>query len=892
MTHSSSPPRRARVGILAGLAVATLAIGLGAAPATAATENVPWMNTSLSADQRTDLLLADLTLDEKIAMLIQSGGAGLPERLIPAIRGKDGCCGLSATDIDTTALPAGVALASTWNTELAQAYGDVSGDEAWRAGYTSIAGPTMDLVRSPYNGRQWESFGEDPLLNGTIATSQVLGQESNPVHSIVKHYNLNNQETRRGHVNAVVDERTLRELYTRPWEPVIAADPGAVMCAFNKVNGEYACGNGTLQNEILKEDLGFKGYISSDFNATHAFADYANGLDVAGPGIEFSGENLKQAVLDGTVSEERVDDATRRVLYALFSQGTIDNPPANWDVFPQPTSDALPAEVLAQHDAVAEQVATDGIVLMKNDKSALPLVSTGKKVSSIAVIGADADHYIDGGGSGAVQNPADLTTILGGIQAAAGDSVDVTYTAGGDPVSLGDTLTGLAPVPSDVLTPAGGALGDGLNVSYTATMMGMTLDRVDPQVNLRTGISGTMINTSQVENVPALFAVAPITARWTGTITAPQSGEYTFGLSQIGQASLTIDDQLLISPTDGDNDEYGTDQAKITLEAGQSYPVVVEYATDAPNQFNGGLNDQAGAMVRLGWAPPSGTVTASQQSAIDAAASADVAVVVARDYTGEAADRGDLTLPQNQDALISAVAKANKRTIVVLATSGAVLMPWLNDVEGVVQAWYGGQAQGDAVASVLFGESNPSGKLPITFPASEAQVAATGISNEFDTLAVVEPEVRYDEGLDVGYKAYLATDQNPLFSFGHGLSYTSFKYDKKPVIGSTTVDGESRTTVTVDVRNQGQVSGTEKVQVYVGSLPGVEGPEKQLAGWASVTLDPKQSAQVTVVLDEHAFQYWNTETDAWTTASGSVTLEVGSSSTDIRTTSSLTIPAS
>ncbi|WP_194397309.1 glycoside hydrolase family 3 protein [Microbacterium atlanticum] len=886
---SSSPPRRARLTTVAALAVASLLVGLTAAPASAANDEVPWMDPSLSADDRTDLLLAELSLDEKITMLIQSGGAGLPERLIPAIRGKDGCCGLSATDIDTTALPAGVALASTWDPELAEAYGDVSGDEAWRAGYTSIAGPTMDLVRSPYNGRQWESFGEDPLLNGAIATGQVVGQESNPVHSIVKHYNLNNQETRRGHVNVVVDERTLREVYTRPWEPVIAADPGAVMCAFNKVNGEYSCGNGTLQNDILKNDLGFKGYISSDFNATHSFADYENGLDVAGPGIEFSASNLKQAVLDGTVSEERVDDATRRVLYALFSQGTIDNPPANWDVFPQPASDALPADVLAEHDAVAEKVATEGIVLLQNDKSALPL-NAGKKVGSIAVIGADADHYIDGGGSGAVQNPADLTTILDGIEAAAGDA-QVTYTAGGDPVSLGDTLTGLAPVPSDVLTPSGGELGDGLNVSYTATTMGMTLDRVDSQVNLRTGISGTMINTSQVENVPALFAVGPITARWTGSITAPTTGEYTFGLSQIGQASLTIGDTQVISPATGDNDVYGTDQAKLSLKAGQSYPVVVEYATDAPNQFDGGLNDQAGAMVRLGWTPPKGTTTASQQAAVDAAAAADVAVVVVRDYTGEAADRGDLTLPQNQDALVSAVAKANKRTIVVLATSGAVLMPWLNDVEGVVQAWYGGQAQGDAVASVLFGETNPSGKLPITFPASEAQVADTGITNEFDTLAVVEPEVRYDEGLNVGYKAYLANDAAPLFSFGHGLSYTSFKYDKKVTLGTTTVDGETRTTATVTVRNQGKLTGTEKVQVYVGSLPGVSSPEKQLAGWASVTLDSKQSAEVTVVLDEHAFQYWNTEADAWTTATGSVTLEIGSSSSDIRATTKTVIPA-
>lgn len=882
---------RALAGLSVVVATALAWTGLAAPAAAETAAEVPWMDTSLSAEQRTELLLADLTLDEKISMLVQSGGAGLPERLIPAIRGKDGCCGVAATDIDTTALPAGVALASTWNANLAEDYGDVSGDEAWRAGYTSIAGPTMDLVRSPYNGRQWESFGEDPVLNGAIAAGQVRGQEANPVHSIVKHYNLNNQETRRGHVNAVVDQRTLRELYTRPWEPVVEADPGAIMCAFNKVNGEYSCGNGTLQNEILKDDLGFKGYISSDFNATHSFDDYENGLDVSGPGIEFSASNLRQAVLDGTVSEERITDAVRRVLYALFSQGTIDNPPANWDIFPQPSSTPLPEEILAEHDVVAEDVATQGIVLLKNQKSALPLNTRGR-AQSVAVIGADADHYIDGGGSGAVQNPADLTTILDGITSAAGDNTTVAHIAGGDPVSLGDTLTGLAPVPSDVLTPSNGALGDGLNVTYTSTTTGVTLDRIDSQVNLRTGISGTMINTSQVENVPALFAVAPITARWTGTITAPATGRYTFALSQVGQASLTIDGRAIVSPRAGDNDTYGTDRGNISLRKGQTYSVVVEYATDAPNQFDGGLNDQAGAMIRLGWEPPAGTLTTSQRQAVSAAKQADVAVVVARDYTGEAADRGDLTLPQDQDRLISAVAKANKRTIVVLATSGAVLMPWVNDVEGVVQAWYGGQAQGDAIAAVLFGNTNPSGKLPITFPRSEKQVRQTGITNEFDTLTELEPTVTYAERLNVGYKAYNAQNLKPLFSFGHGLSYTSFSYGKSAAVRSTTVNGEKRTAVTVSVKNTGKKTGTETVQVYVGSLPGVRSPQRQLAGWEKVTLRPNQTASVTVVLDEHAFQYWNTDSGAWTTARGKVRVLIGGSSSDIRVESRVTIPRS
>jgi beta-glucosidase len=220
------------------------------------------------------------------------------------------------------------------------------------------------------------------------------------------------------------------------------------------------------------------------------------------------------------------------------------------------------------------------------------------------------------------------------------------------------------------------------------------------------------------------------------------------------------------------------------------------------------------------------------------------------------------------------------------------LTPWAGEVEGIIESWYGGQAQGDAVASVLFGETNPSGKLPITFPASEKQVAQIGISNEFDTLTVLEPEVEYSEGVNVGYRAYEASNLKPQFAFGHGLSYTSFTYGKKSLtVGSTEVDGIARTTAKVTVTNSGTVRGSETVQVYVGALPGIATPPKQLAGWGTVTLDPGQTAEVEVVLDVHAFQYWNVDADAWTTATGTVELMAGSASNDVRATTKLTIPA-
>ena len=231
---------------------------------------------------------------------MQSGGPGLPEYGVPGIRGKDGCCGVATTDTPSTAMPVGLALASTFDPQAAEAYGTVLGNEARHFGFNGQAGPTMDILTTPLNGRMWEAFGEDPLVSGTVAASQVTGAQSQQVYTIPKHYNMNNQETRRGNVDAVIDERPLQEVYTRPWEKVVRdGKTGSVMCSFNKVNGEYACGNDQLLNDILKGQLGFEGYVSSDFNAAHSFSDYAAGLDVAGPGAEFSGDNLVQAVQAG-----------------------------------------------------------------------------------------------------------------------------------------------------------------------------------------------------------------------------------------------------------------------------------------------------------------------------------------------------------------------------------------------------------------------------------------------------------------------------------------------------------------------------------------------------------------------------------------------------------------
>jgi beta-glucosidase len=840
----------------------------------------PWLGSDEDAMTRAYWATAAMNLTQKVGYLVQSGGVGVPEFGLPPIRGKDGCCGLALDTGPSTALPVGVGLASTFDRTLARAYGAVSGEEARAVGFNSIAGPTMDLINTPYNGRMWEDLGEDPLLSGDTAASQVIGEQGPDIIALPKHYNLNNFESRRGDVNVVIEERPLLETYSRNWENVVVnGNAGSVMCAFNQVNAEYSCGNDLLLNQILKGRLGFQGYVSSDFNAAHAFSDYANGLDVAGPGTEFSGPALTAAVEAGEVSELRITDAARRVAYAMFENGIIDNPPVNSFVNPQPTDVAIPDNMLAAHDAIAEEVAEEAIVLLKNSGDTLPLVNAD--TSSVAVIGSDADWYIDGGGSGAVQNPAQLTTILDGITARA-TGATVTQSPGTDPVSLADTVPGPFPVPSDVLTALNAEYRLGVNNFTGAT----TLARSERQVNLRTGISADVINTSQVPGIGGQLATAPMSAVWSGTIVPPSTGTYTLSLTHLGTARLYVNGTELINEP---ADTLLTDEVTVDLTAGTPVPVRVEYTTDAPNQFNGGLNDQPGAIARLGWTPPAGVVAPSITAAAQAAAAADVAVVVARDYTGEGADRGSLTLPQNQDALISAVAAANPNTVVVLATSGPVTMPWIDSVPSVLEAWYAGQAQGRAVASVLYGDVNPSGKLPVTFPVSDEQATTIGPLNPFDIFDVLSPTVDYTDGVFVGYKNYVTRGAVPLFPFGHGLSYTQFGYSNLS-LPDTVDDADPTGNVSVQVANLGTRTGEETVQVYVGSLPGdVPTPTRQLAGYGSITLRPGGVGTVNIALDPRSLQYWDDEADEFVTPTGPLSIFVGSSVSDTRLVGQMTV---
>lgn len=847
-----------------------------------------WWDESRSATRRAHALLRQMTLEEKVDMLHGElnnyyGFYNAPiERLgIPALTMADGPAGVrianpDVNDQQSTELPAPLALAATWDRALAQRYGRTAGDEAHRTGHNVLLAPAMDIARVAQAGRAFEAFGEDPLVSGTMGGAVARGIQQNPVVADIKHYNVYTQETNRlNGGNAVLDERTLQEIYTRPFDLAIdQAHPGSAMCSFNAVNGVQACENDELLNQVLKEQLGFEGWVMSDYGATPTTVPaILAGLDQEMPGdvgddaCHFCAP-LVDAVRAGEVPVSRVDDAVLRILRPMFGLGLFDEPA---------TVRRLPE---ARDDAFAQRVAERAAVLLKNDRRMLPL---RRGLGSVAVIGADADTAVQGGGSSQVI-PTSTVSPLEGIRARARGAV-VTHAAGTEPVTSAALLPGPTPIPSDFLTSAGDGR-PGLRVEYfdTPDLSGTpAVDRTEPYAGIFGGFFLFQGFNAASPHFPTQTNAHTSSIRWTGTLTAPADGTYTLAATSNGTSTVFLDDEPVL--TTGPSADPRTTSADVTLEAGRTYALRAEYTNDSP----GGTD--AGAAFRLGWTPPAGVVEPSITRAARLAARSDVAVVVVRDYSSEGGDRPSLDLPNDQAELIRRVAAANPRTVVVLTAGGAVqTSDWERAVPAVLHAWYGGQAQGAAIARLLFGDVNPSGRLPLTFPVDErstpvsspAQYPGTGLDQHFT------------EGVFVGYRGYQQEGIRPAYPFGHGLSYTRFAYSglRTQVVHRRAGGADSAVVrATVRVRNVGRMTGTETVQVYAGRLPTdrVETPRRALAGWAQVTLRPGQSRRVAITLDPHSLAYWDVARDRWTTPAGRVRVDVGASSADIRETTAVRV---
>lgn len=806
--------RSLRAGALAA-AIVLVASG----PAVA--ESPP--GSSVAGSDRVRTLVHRMTLDEKLAFVSGTtdprdlGEAGyvpgVPRLGIPELRLTDGPAGVRVTK-HATAMPAPVALASSFDDRLARRFGQVIGRDGRALGQDVLLGPMVNTIRVPQAGRNFETFSEDPLLSSRTVAAEVRGIQSQGLIATVKHFAENNQETDRGTfsegVNVNVDEQTLQEIELQGFHAAIDAGAGAVMCSYNRLNGAYACQNERLLNTIQRERWGFRGWVMSDWGANHGPAAITKGLDQEMPGDAYGPtfpayfkKPLRDALTSGRIPMTALDRAVTRILGQMQRFGLLDGRR-------RPTRDA------AGGAAAAQRIAESGAVLLRNEHGALPL--TGQAGRSIAVVGPTARvPLITGGGSSHVI-PDSAAAPLDTIRARAGAGSKVGY-------SVGTNLDGIT-VPASALTPA--------RPVDTTVPAGKTLD-------------------------------------YTGTLTVPETGDYRLGL-QIsgGGGSITLDGTELVN-ADGffgasvipTRDGLTNWPATTRLTAGK-HRLTVKASAPA----------DAAQRVRLAWSTPQ-LVRDDIAAAVTAAKHAKTAVVFAYDEGTEGVDRSSLALPGPQNALISAVAAANPRTVVVLNTGSSITMPWLNRTAAVLDMYYPGERGAEATTRLLFGDANPSGKLSQTFPATEKQTPVAGDPRRFPGVNLQED---YSEGIYVGYRWYDKQDVKPLFPFGYGLSYTSFSYRDLKV---RRVRGGMEATVTVT--NTGRRSGETVTQLYVGPAAGVSAPQavRSLGGYEKIGLRPGESRQIRIQVDDRQLSHWDTTRHDWTVGTGDRSVWVGPSSTDL-----------
>ena len=725
---------------------------LAASFAIAQSADRPWMNPGLAPEERADLVLKQLTLDEKLALLhgngmahaaqwqmplthLTNGGAGyvegVPRLGIPPLVISDAGYGVRDSGANgkySTAMPSSLGATSSWDVDSACEFGTVIGQELRAQGFNMTLGGGVDLAREPRNGRNFEYAGEDPLLAGTVVGNLMKCEQAQHVVGDIKHYVMNDQETGRNFVNSVISKRPMQESDLLAFHIAISiANPGAVMCSYNRVNGDFACENHYTLQDVLKKDWGFKGFVISDWGGTHSTEKASTaGLDQEQPMADFFGSKLKAAVEAGRVPISEIDDHARRVLFAEFLSGVVDEPAQRSVVD------------VEKGFEVAQRVEEKSIVLLKNSPTVLPIDPS--KVHSIAIIGGHADvGMISGGGSAQVDPPSG----------------------------------------NAIMPPGKGA-------------------------------------TNWQDHI--WFPTSPLKAL----------------------------------------------QAKL------------------PNtriDFDPGTDPKAAAIL---------------------AKNADVAIVFASQWLAEDMDVPSLSLPDNQDALIEQIASVNPHTIVVLETGTAVTMPWIDKVAGIVEVWYAGSSGHKALANILVGEVNPAGKLPLTFPRSEADlphpdrpmIPAESQAHAADVADNGAPTsnasahsgyaVHYEEGSEVGYKWYEVQHKQPLFAFGFGLSYTTYAYS------GLSVDSALKT-VRFTIKNTGKRAGSEIAEVYAKLPKGTDEPYKRLAGWKRVTLAPGESKAVTVSIDSRVLQSFDEANDRWNTVSGDYEVLVGPSSDNTPLSGRLTV---
>ena len=810
-----------------------------------------------------DAILDQMTLEEQVSILAGADfWTTVPvERLgVPKIKVTDGPNGARGGGsffggVKSACFPCAISLGSTWNPDLAHAMGVALAEEAKTKSARVLLAPTVNIHRSGLNGRNFECYSEDPDLTTDLAVAYIEGVQSQGIAACIKHFAANESEIERVSISSDVDERPLRELYFPPFEAAVKkAGVMAFMSSYNKLNGTFTSEHPWLLTEVLREEWGFTGIVMSDWFGSHSTAETVNaGLDLEMPGpTRDRGEKLVQAVKDGKVKAETVKATARRMLLLLERVGAFADPS-------MADEKAIDRE---DHRALIRQIGAEGTVLLKND-GILPLPKTG--LGKIAISGPNsAEAQVMGGGSAQI-NAHYRVSPLEGIRTTLKGSNALFHA----PAVNNNRLISLFEGPIE-LNFYGGVAFDGPVLHSEDATMGQFfwLDRPGGKVDANT------------------FSV-----RLTSTFKPEETGEHVFGVATAGLAKLYVNGQLVVNSWDdwkiGQNFfGLGNDEVRgsLFMEAGKVYDITVEFRTMETLADNIAIR-----ALRFGIQKPLGD--SDIEKAVNDARDADVAIIFAGRYgewDSEGHDLPNMTLPGRQDEMIARIAAVNAKTIVVLQTGGPVLMPWLNDVAAVIEAWYPGQELGNAVADVLFGDQEPSGRLPQTFP--KALRDNSSFTDDPLTYPGKDGHVAYKEGIFVGYRHHDTRKIPTAFPFGFGLSYTKFEWSDLRI--SSSAFGETGLTIEVDVTNIGDRAGADVVQLYVSAPAGdVERPVKELRAFKKVKLNPGETKTVTLALEHRDLCRFDTDRAAFVADAGVYTAIIAANAEDIRSTATFTLAA-
>jgi len=813
------------------------------APATGQTE----AGSQSEIDQRVQKLVSQMTLEEKIDYI--SGLEGpkaanmyirpLPRLELPGFKMSDGPLGVRTWG-PSMGYPAGISMASTWDTALEHQVGVEMGRDALARGVDFILGPGVNIYRAPMCGRNFEYFGEDPYLASRMAVAVITGIQSQGVSATVKHFAGNNQEWDRHNVSSDIDERTLREIYLPAFEAAVKeARVGAIMDSYNLLNGVHMTENEYVMTEVAKKEWGFPGIIMSDWDATYDGVAAANaGLDLEMPVGKFmTRANLLPAVHDGRLSEATLDDKVRRILRTAMRFGFIER------------DGRTPSESLMNEQGrqVSLQASLEGMVLLKN-QGLLPFDKS--KMKSVAVIGPRAWPGVPAGGGSSHVDPLVAVSFLEGVSnELAGTGVRVLYAAGEPQPTEVYKLTGFSTSPDGQTRGLRGEYFDNAELEGKPALV-----RTDEHVNFNWRHAGYRPDGP----------VRDYSVRWTGYYIPDSSGEHRFYVGGHEGFRLYVEGKLVVDQWEWQSTDL--ELVSMNLESGHPYKIQLEY-------YVHGISANIGLGVTSG-------VGAQLDEARRVAAEADrVILCVGFDEMteGEGRDR-TFALPGGQDELVRAVESANKNVVVVVTAGGNIDMTtWIDGTPALIDAWYPGEEGGAALAKIVFGDVSPSGKLPVSF---ERRWQDNATYNSYYAKNGSK-RVAYTEGIFLGYRHFDQSSVKPLFPFGYGLSYTTFRYSNLRITPES-FGGDQPVAVSFDVTNTGQRGGAEIGEVYVSDGHSrVPRPAKELKGFGKVDLEPGETRTITVTLNRRAFSYYNVEQKDWAATPGEFGVLVGSSSANI-----------